>query len=244
MLQDDADTLNNVTFERPSLYDQVLAHMTQLITRKYWPAGAALPPEGELAQQFKVSRTVIRECVRVLASRGMVNVRQGRNMYVAPHESWKATEPLALLVRSDHASLAYWLEVRTLLEMDCAGLAATRATEDELDELAALIAQQAAGEDDPDMYRALDIRFHLGIARSTHNPALVRLSEGVIQPLREQMEERVLTPQTRQASTAGHRAILACLRDRDTTGARAAMNAHLGRVADEITQVLQSQATS
>jgi GntR family transcriptional regulator, transcriptional repressor for pyruvate dehydrogenase complex len=244
MIGEDTTGAASVTFDRPPLYEQVLSHMTGLITRGEWPAGAPLPPEGELARQFKVSRTVIRECVRVLASRGMVNVRQGRNIYVTPHENWKATESLALLVRSDHASLMYWLEVRTLLELDCVGLAAERAGEDDLAELAALIAQQSDCEDDPVAYRTLDIRFHLGIARATHNPALLRLAEGVIQPLREQMEERVLTPETRHASTAEHREILARLRERDAAGARRALAAQLGRVADEITQVLESQASA
>ena len=70
MISEDSTALNSVTFDRPPLYDRVLTHMTQLITRGHWPIGSALPPEGELAQQFKVSRTVIRESVRVLSSRG------------------------------------------------------------------------------------------------------------------------------------------------------------------------------
>jgi DNA-binding FadR family transcriptional regulator len=232
------------TFDRPRLHDQVLAHMTRLIIEGYWPAGTALPAEGELAHQFKVSRTVLRECVRVLASRGMLDVRQGRSIYVVPHAGWKVTEPLALLVRSDHASLLNWLEVRTLLEMDCAGLAAQRATGEDRTLVAQLIERLDLCDDDPDTYRELDIRFHLSIAQATHNPALVRLLEGVIQPLREQLEERALSPRTRHASNEEHREIVARICAGNAPATRAAMAAHLGRVVEEINQVLRQQGAA
>jgi DNA-binding FadR family transcriptional regulator len=234
MISSERDGSHEVTFDRPRLHEQVLSHMTQLIADGPWTAGVALPAEGELAQQFKVSRTIIRECVRVLASRGMLDVRQGRGIYVTPHPQWKVTESLALLVRSDHSSLVDWLEVRTLLEMDSAQLAAERAAPLEVDGLYSLVEQQLLKEDDPAGYRSLDITFHLALAQATHNAALVRLLEGVIQPLRVQLEERKLTSLTRHASTQEHRDILDRVRHGDTAGARAAMAEHLGRVAGEI----------
>lgn len=230
-----------VTFERPRLHDQVLEHMTQLIAMGQWSAGTVLPGEGELAKQLKVSRTVVRECVRVLASRGMVDVHQGRGITVRNHAAWNVTAPLALLVRSDQTALLNWLEVRTLLEMDAAGLAAVRATDDDRAALQQIVEELARCDDDPDAYRILDIRFHVILAQATHNPALVRLLEGVIQPLREQLEERDLTPQTRHTSTEEHAAIVACLGRRDSHSARTAMSVHLGRVADEINRLLQGE---
>jgi len=243
MISNDGDALQLATFDRPRLHEQVLKHMTHLIAEGRWSPGTALPAEGELAQRFKVSRTIIRECVRVLASRGMLNVRQGRSIYVTPHAEWRITEPLALLVRSDHMSLLNWLEVRTLLEMDCADLAARRATAQESDLLTELVARQAQCDDDPDAYRDLDIMFHLGIAQATHNPALLRLVEGVIQPLREQLDERALTSQTRHVSTEEHRAILQQIHRGAQLEARAAMAAHLGRVAAEIAALLPGEET-
>jgi len=162
---------------------------------------------------------------------------------VTPHAEWRITEPLALLVRSDHMSLLNWLEVRTLLEMDCADLAARRATAQESDLLTELVARQAQCDDDPDAYRDLDIMFHLGIAQATHNPALLRLVEGVIQPLREQLDERALTSQTRHVSTEEHRAILQQIHRGAQLEARAAMAAHLGRVAAEIAALLPGEET-
>ena len=228
-----------VTFDRPRLRDQVLAHMTRQITDGSWSAGAPLPSEGDLAQDFKVSRTVIRECVGILASRGMLHVQQGRVITVAPYERWNATEPLALLVRSDHDAVLNWLEVRILLELGSAELAAMRATAPAIQELDDLMCQLRAADDDPDTYREADITFHLTIARSTGNPSLVRLLEGVIQPLHQQLEERSLTPLTRHASTLEHTAIVLAITSHDRDGARTAMAAHLARVVDETKQLLK-----
>lgn len=231
----------SVTFERPRLRDQVLDHMTHLITDGAWPADTALPSEGELALRYKVSRTVIRECVRVLASRGMLDVRQGRAISVAPYDRWNATGSLALLVRSDHDEVFNWLEVRALLEQDSAELAALRSTPRDHALLDEVMRRLRVSDDDPDAYRDGDIAFHLSIARSTGNPALVRLLEGVIQPLHEQLEERALTPLTRHASTREHDEILACIARHDAPGARAAMAAHLARVVEESRQLLEQE---
>jgi len=231
-----------VTFDRPRLRDQVLAHMTRQVTGGQWMSGSPLPSEGDLAQDFKVSRTVIRECVGILASRGMLQVTQGRVITVAPHERWNATEPLALLVRSDHDAVLNWLEVRTVLELGSAEMAARRASADDLEQLADLMRPLRAANEDPDTYREADIAFHLTIARSTGNPSLVRLLEGVILPLHQQLEERALTPHTRHASTGEHDAIVRAITRRDPEGARAAMAAHLARVVSETKQLLEKEA--
>lgn len=228
-----------MSFERPRLGDQVLDHMTHMITQGVWAAGTPLPAEGELAQELKVSRTVVRECVRVLASRGMLDVQQGRLITVTPHEKWNVIEPLALLVKSDYASVFSWLEVRWLLELGSAELAAERSTPRDHAHLEELMQRLRVADEDPDAYRAADIAFHLAIAGATGNPALVRLLKGVIQPLNEQLEERALTPLTRHASTCEHGDIVACITRHDGPAARAAMAAHLTRVMEETRQLLR-----
>jgi DNA-binding FadR family transcriptional regulator len=236
-----ADDITLVTFDRPRLRDQVLGHMTRMVIEGVWPSGGPLPSEGDLAQAFKVSRTVVRECVSIMASRGMLDVKQGRTIIVAPHARWKATESLALLVRSDHDAVLNWLEVRIMLELGSAEMAAIRATGDDIIALDQLMKKLRVADDDPDTYRDSDIAFHLTIARATANPSLVRLLQGVIQPLHEQLEERSLTPLTRHVSTIEHDAIVDRIRERDAAGARAAMAAHLERVVEETKQLLDQE---
>jgi len=228
-------------FERPRLTDQAVSHLTGMITSGAWPAGTVLPPEAELAQQFGVSRTVVRECVRVLASRGMLEVRQGRGTSVTPPASWTVTETLALLVKADRSALLRWLEVRTILEVESAALAAQRLTEADRDRLREALRRLEEEAVQPDAYLDADIDFHLAIAQATQNPALVRLLRPVVLPLREHLQETALLAQARSAAAREHRAIGAAVLGGDPAGARAAMAAHLGRVADEIVQIMNGR---
>jgi len=227
-----------VTFERPRLGEQVVAHFTHLIMDGTWAAGVVLPTEGELAQQFGVSRTIIRECVRVLASRGMLDVRQGRGTIVTAPDSWNVTEPLTLLVRADRASLLNWLEVRTILEMESARLAAARADESDRTALQAALRQVCDVTQRPDDYVEADVALHLRIARATHNPQLRLMLQPLVEPLRAELHETVRIAAATETATREHTAIVERVLAGDSEGARAAMLLHLRRVADEIAYLL------
>lgn len=226
------------TFERPHLTEQVVEHCTRLITDGTWAASTMLPTEGELTRQFGVSRTVIRECVRVLASRGMVDVRQGRGTTVTTPTSWNVTEPLAQLIRADRSSLLNWLEVRTILELESARLAAARAGEVDRDELAAALRRVTDAAQHPDDYVEADIALHLRIAEAAHNPQMRLVLRPLVQPLRTELHRTVRIATATAAATREHTAIVERVLAGDGEGARAAMLLHLRRVADEITLVL------
>jgi DNA-binding FadR family transcriptional regulator len=223
---------------RPRLTEQVAEHITHLIAEGQWPAGMIMPAEGNLAEQFGVSRTVIRECVRVLASRGMVEVRQGRGTSVQPPAAWNVTEPLALLVRADRADLPHWLEVRSILEVESAGLAAERSGLEGGKALEEAMTSLETSSDDADAFIAADVKFHLGIGLATGNPALLRLLRPVVQPLWQQLHDTALWPDAQRAANREHRRILACITAGDAAGARKAMAGHLARVAEEIAEIL------
>src|SRR5438552_3296419 len=228
-------------FERPRLTEQVVAHMTRMITEAAWPSGAALPPEADLAQQLGVSRTVIREGVRVLASRGMLDVRQGRGTFVTPSAAWNVAEPLALLVKADRPALLNWLEVRTILEMASARLAAARASERDRAELAEALRRVCDVTQQPEEYVEADIALHVRLAQATQNPQLQLLVQTLVQPLRRELHETVRMPALTAAATREHTAIVERVLAGDGAGARAAMGAHLSRVAEEINVVLNER---
>ncbi len=228
-------------FARSSLGEQVIDHLTEMITSGTWPAGTYIPTESELAQELGVSRTVVRECVRVLASRGMLSVRQGRGTTVAPASRWNIAEPLALLVKADRTDLLRWLEVRTILEVESAALAAQRLTPDDAAALREALERVLASAD-ADTYREADIHLHLTIARATQNPALLRLLHPLVQPLREQLQSTAIVAENRRDATLEHEAIVSCILAQDAPGARLAMRKHLDRVADEIAQVMRQES--
>jgi len=233
-----------ITFERPHLTEQVVEHCTRLILDGTWAAGAVLSTEGELARQFGVSRTVIRECVRVLASRGMLDVRQGRGTTVTSPASWNVTEPLALLIRADRPSLLNWLEVRTILESESARLAATRAGAADHDALVAALRRVTAAAEHPDDYVEADIALHLRIAEAAHNPQMCLVLRPLVQPLRTELRQTVRNVTAMAAATREHIAIVERILAGDGEGARAAMLLHLRRVTDEIALVLDGAGPS
>jgi len=226
-------------FARPRLTDQVVTYMSDLITDGTWAAGMMLPTEAELVQQLGVSRTVIRECVRVLSSRGMLDVRQGRGTVVTSAAAWTVVEPLALLVKADRSELLNWLEVRAILEVESAALAARRRLPPDVSALQGALERVQAPADDPTAYMEADIHLHLTIARAARNPALLRLLQPVVQPLREHLQETALVPEARDQALREHGAIIAAILEGDAEQARAAMTTHLHRVAEEIAQLLR-----
>ena len=223
---------------RLRLTEQVEASITRLITEARWPAGTVLPPEADLAVRFGVSRTVIRECVRVLASRGMLDVKQGRGTIVNDLSAWRVVEPLASFVKADTHSLLDWLEVRMILEMGSAALAARRCTQEDRVLLEEALRRTEESGTDPDATMEADIALHLAIAQTTHNPALLRILEPVVQPLREQLQATALLPRARRLAVREHCALVEGILAADSERARHAMSAHLTRVAEEISELL------
>ena len=230
-----------VPLGRHSLTEQAVTHMTRMITDGDWPAGMTLPPEPELAQQLGVSRTVVRECVRVLASRGMLAVQQGRGTSVVPPAAWNVTEPLALLVRADRTEMLRWLEVRTILEAESAALAAQRLTPRDAQALDQALQRIEHEAHHPDSYAEADIHLHLTIARATQNPPLERLLRPVVQPLGDWLREATHLASALAAATREHQEIVAGIQRNDAPGARRAMIAHLDRVSEEIGALLDGR---
>jgi len=238
---DTAPQTGSGKFGRASLGDQVIDYLTEMIMSGAWPARTLIPAEGELAQELGVSRTVVRECVRVLASRGMLQVQQGRGTTVEPSTHWNVAEPLSLLVRADRTELLLWLEVRTILEVESAFLAAQRLTPTDAQALHEAL-ERVTANTDPDAYLAADIHLHLTVARATQNPALLRLLHPLVQPLREQLQSTAIVLENRRDAALEHQAIVSSILAQDAPGARLAMRQHLDRVADEIAQVMRQES--
>lgn len=193
--------------------------------------GEQLPAEGELAASLGVSRLSVREAVRELAARGILESRQGRRPVVrAPHGE-VVGDFFRTSVRRDPAALFELIEVRRAVEVHNAALAARLASNASLRALEAAMAEMDAATADEDAFHAADVRFHEALAVATGNAMLIYLVEGLAEPLRmsrrhswrgRESERRPLEP-----VIAAHRAILERVVARDPDGAAAAMRAHL-----------------
>ena len=137
------------------------------------PPGSPLPPEAVLCEHFQVSRTVIREALKVLEQKGLVRVHNGKGSWTTDTDSWNLLDPLVLAARMKHDKalqfLPYLITVRMALEGEMAAQAAAAATEDQISEMGDLVSQLGRSMDDIDRYELLDYRFHNALMRSSGN---------------------------------------------------------------------------
>ena len=216
----------------PKLSDTVTQSVLDLITGDALRPGDRLPSERDLAQQFGVSRTVVREALRSLAAKGVLDVRSGSGATVARVDVETVSEALRLYVRGTQGAaggVTYEQvnDVREMLEPNVARLAAQMASENDLADVAAIHEQFCASLDDREAASLLDVAFHRSIAVSLHNP-LITLMLDSLEPILVEIRTRTLGMSGRpERAVEAHGQILERLRMRDPEGAERAMREHL-----------------
>jgi len=211
------------------LVDRVVNEIQRVIVGGQLEPGMKLLPERELADELGVSRTVIREAVRILVAKGLLETKPGVGTIVRQVTSDQIVEPLSLLLRTQDESISieHLHQVRHMLEVEIAGLAALQATEDDIAELTEILDKMEAVLDIPEAFVTIDADFHRGLARTTRNPLLIILLDSI----RDLMQEvRLLVtrhPDLRQKVIPDHRKILKRVAANDPKGARHAMEEHL-----------------
>lgn len=215
--------LSNI--KNQALAERIEERLYQYILNEKLPIGTKLPNEYQMADHFNVSRGTIREAVKLLASKGVVQVRHGSGTYVASTAPMRE-DALGLKFVEDKLQLALDLtDVRMMLEPNIAEMAALNRTDEEAAQLveysAAVRRKIEAGED----YMNEDMAFHSHIAKCSHNM--------VLKPLIPLIDTAVLMIAniTRQellfATNETHDQLVECILDRDYLGARSAMTMHL-----------------
>lgn len=210
----------------------VTAELVQRIVRGAHPPGTPLPPEPALGETFSVSRTVIREAVKILQEKGLVQVRQGAGTTVTPPTTWNMLDEMVLAATiAEDETLAILDDVvvtRRLLESDMAQVTARTADQDTVDRLRALVDRMDELVDDPVAYREQDRAFHDTVMQASGN----RIARGVVRSLESQVintarymgrSERALCV----ASNQGHRRVYERIAARDPAGAAEAMFTHI-----------------
>jgi DNA-binding FadR family transcriptional regulator len=182
-----------------------------------------LPPEGELAARFGVSRATVREAVKVLVARGLIEVRHGVGLFVGHSTERPLSEAVALLVQREHVGPEALLEARLLLEVEIAGLAAARATADDLAAMEQALADLGRVDAPLDVQTAADAEFHLALARAAQNPIFVAVGEAVRKPLLESMRATYPLDGGPAHRHREHAAVYEAVRARQPEAARLAM---------------------
>lgn len=205
----------------------VVRHVRELIEQGELGPGDRLPPERELAVRVGVSRPSVRAGLRALSAMGVVQSRHGAGTFIRGGPPMLGSEPLSFLAALHGFSRDEMFEARRVLEVGVAGLAAERATGDQLATISEEITGMYASMDDPQAFLVHDIRFHRAVATASGNPILASLVEMVSGIFYEQRRRTASHGSDLKEAADLHRGLYNALRQRDPDRARRAMDEHL-----------------
>jgi GntR family transcriptional repressor for pyruvate dehydrogenase complex len=213
------------------LYERIVNQIEGRIEAGELKVGDQLPSEHELAEQFAVSRTAVREAVKALRQKGLVEIRPGRGTFITNETSDSIRDSLGMLMKFGAAKGAENLvEVREILEPEIAALAATRITDEYITAMQEAVKIMDDALQDVDVFVEADLDFHLALAEGTQNPFIPILMDSVIDLLREQRKRTGLVSGGLERGQWHHKKILNAVVRRDAQAARKAMQDHLKQV--------------
>lgn len=218
---------NSVTVVRP--YEQIVTQIQGAIREGQFVRGARLPTERELAESFGVSRSVVREAVKVLGAMGLVESRQGSGLYVRNNTIQTVSRAFILSVSPDTESVDRLFEFRQGLEEEAARRAAERRSPGQINALRTLVdlGDTAVAPQDWIVFGDADSRFHEAIAEASGNPYL----RVAIVTARDMQRDVVSLfsdhPGSMREAVNHHRAIVETIAAQDPVAAAARMGQHI-----------------
>ena len=220
---------------RLKLSDSVAAQLEHLIHNGEYPVGSRLPPERELAEQFGVGRSTMREALSVLQTAGMLRIEHGVGVFVASTSNQTAAAKLLMV---EDYTIPELFEVRVALEAEAAANAAKRITPAEVAALQDVLGRAEDARLSNDEFIALDAELHRSIIAATKNKLLQQLFADV-EPLFVTYSRQVIELDGRRGDAhSGHREIVAAIAARKPREARAAIHRHLRAVERDIVNYL------
>lgn len=222
--------------------------LASLVVSARLTPGTLLPTENELTQRHAASRPIVREAIRLLGGAGLVETRHGVGSIVNPPRLWNVFDPIVLAAHLDNRNLpaivGELLDLRRIVEVESAGIAATRITPTELVALRGWFDRMGSHLDDAERTAHADFEFHETIIEAAGN----RFFDGIVRYVRAALwEGRQLTSRGggltgRAQAHEHHRAILSALEARDPERARAAMREHMALSAVDLQRVVTAAA--
>ncbi len=217
------------------VFEQIAQQIEQRILSGELRSGDRLPTERELAEQFHASRTAVREAMKSLAQKGLVDMRPGRGTIVIDGTSRAMRHSLGLMMRIGQAvNSSSLVEVREILEPEIAALAAVRATEEHIAAMQEAVAIMDANLNDADAYITADNDFHRALAEGTQNVLILALVDSIVDLLSEQRKLIFSVTGGPQRGQIHHKHILEAIVQHNPEAARQAMHAHLRQVRDDV----------
>jgi GntR family transcriptional repressor for pyruvate dehydrogenase complex len=206
-----------------------------------WKEGDRIPPERELCQKLGIGRASLREALKALELIGMLESKVGDGTFVCPRSDFLSRPLLWAITGTDRNELRDLVEARRLLEVDIAALAAERATNEELEQIAEAVEEFRRNVDVPAAALEADMKFHMAVARAAHNEVLTN----AVQLLRNLMKHWLLLklrlPSAAAMVLQQHEAICSAIRYRDAALARSLMSEHLSQMGRLLIEVIDKR---
>lgn len=213
------------------LYQRIVEQIERRIVSGELKVGDQLPSERELAEQFVVSRIAVREAVKALGAKGLVEIMPGRGTFITNGTSDVVRSSLGMLMKfGPPDGSSNLVEVREILEPEIAALAATRINDEQIAAMSRAVGVMDQALDNVEVFVESDLDFHLALAQATQNPIILILMDPIIDLLREQRMRIGLVKGGLKRGQSHHKKILDAVIRRDPKAARQAMYLHLKQV--------------
>ncbi|AEF94432.1 GntR domain protein [Desulfotomaculum nigrificans CO-1-SRB] len=216
------------------IYEEIVDQIKSMIASGTLTTGDKLLPERELAERMQVGRSAVREAYRTLEALGIIEIRPGEGTFVREIGTKSMTDIMSLVVMTEKDTLSELLELRKIIEVEAAALAAVRRTDDDIKTMKLWLDQMKQDINKQDLGELADMKFHYALADSAHNSLLMRLmntiSETMKNSLRTARQQLYLTPNTPQRLYDEHVAIYEAVVRGDVQEARNNMMVHLTNV--------------
>lgn len=224
---------NTITpVRRLTLSESVAEQLERLIEAGDLPPGHQLPNERQLAQDFGVGRSSMREALRLIQTRGLVRIEHGKGVFVTDED--ERSRLTGLLVLGD-VTVAELFEVRRIIEGECAALAADRHSEPDAEALRGIYERSDADGVSDEEFIQLDLELHRQVVAAAHNPLLIEMFESAVVPRFIGYSERVIRLLgRREHAHAGHAKIVEAVLSGSATKSRQAAVEHIAQVVNDI----------
>ena len=233
---------------RRGLHRDLVDNLGRQIIKGVIRPGEPFPNEADLSAELNVSRTVVREAMKVLASKGLVSTRPKIGTRVMPRSRWNLIDPDVLHWQfgdaADEGLLRELSEVRLIVEPGAAALAAARRTEEDLRNIARLLEMMGRSVGDADAYIHADLEFHSAVLGAAHNDLLARMADTIVEALTASRRVTVRVPGGPSKAKQNHVDVVAAIAKGDSAGASGAMQKLVQATWKDVEMILHAEQGS
>jgi GntR family transcriptional regulator, transcriptional repressor for pyruvate dehydrogenase complex len=228
---------------RTTLTAAAFEQLISYVVKGSWKAGDKIPPERELCQQLGIARTSLREALKAMELIGMLDSRVGDGTFVCPRTEFLSRPLLWAFTGSDHTELHDIMEARTIIEENLAGLAAERASDEDIGKIGEAVQAMRDSIARGDSILEADMSFHMAICHAAQNEVLRNAVQLLRNLMRQWIYYKLLIPDVAPTVLKRHMAIYRAISRRKPSSARAEMRRHLEETMKLVTQVVEQRAT-